>query len=494
MADDLTSRAMYLRSMASVKAQEGNFVKGAAVGAVASVPRTFAALTDMMGVTQGAERDIYNHWEDKVDNSQPGTLAGFNFGSVFGDAAQTVADPIAGVAKGIGIAKAGLFLGARGLDRPVVEMAGLASHFKYSGKTAMELWQETKWFNLNHGVRNAPIELATHVSVANMAINPLAVERLQKGEAVPFLEAVSGLDEVTQHKGYKELLQDYVIVFEGMEKGTLGSHSGDAKVIMLNTEHYSPTMGADIGHDNRLRNTLTHEIQHAIQKFEKWIGTGANTSFLGNAAEKRNKAQKAVLEARARIGDRLAEVINKKLKGLEPLSEKMKQAHEKMREIQGTPYRDYPGGVPKKYADLRAADDEYLADKAKLYAELDKILPQEARVQGRLFGLQIPWDFGLVKYDPKTGKLAGAHLPTIVRKDPESYDLVDKFYKTDLGEIWARQAGRLWGWTKEQVDKLPPWRGIDVAPKYASGSSAETKEATGLYKDLLDIVNSMNNP
>jgi hypothetical protein len=90
MADDLTSRAMYLRSMASVKAQEGNFVKGAAVGAVASVPRALGAITDMVGITEGAERDIRNHWQDKVDGSQPGAMAGFDFGSVLGDAAQTV--------------------------------------------------------------------------------------------------------------------------------------------------------------------------------------------------------------------------------------------------------------------------------------------------------------------------------------------------------------------------------------------------------------------
>jgi hypothetical protein len=453
----------YLKAQESVKVQEASFAKGAVKGAVSSIPEGAAALVELFGSgigaitgtnpAKGLTDSVSWLMKNKLlgDTPQAGEAAGFDAGNVIGNVSQVAVDPFASM---LGTAsKAGLFLGVKAGSTRLGDAAVAASKLS-RGYTPMDVWKETGFFNLNQGVKDAPIEVARHVSVANVGFSrsPEVRAALAAGDELPITEALSNFQDIAHE--YPNLFTDaggfpYTIGFKELPPNVAGIHYQSNRRIVLNSKVYTPD-GATSNLTPHIMDTITHEIQHAIQSAEGWLGTGSNPR--GDARTKAVVLEDFLVRRRNDEQARLAPVLNEALKNYAKALEEASLIK----------------SPTERYVRERAIKKEYGAS----------ILNQDKIDEFRAIGIEMPvWArFGNI---PKPDQAMEVTVRPASIADAAMY-----FYKTDIGEVWSRAAGKSHSFTQATLDETPPWRLMDVPPSKMSGSGPDPAKSKGFAEWL----------
>jgi hypothetical protein len=493
-----TNDEAYLYALHTGKQQEENFAKSAAKGAGASLVEGAAGLVEMAGWlgskvtgTNNPAKGLMDSvaWQMKQwlvgDTPQPGEAQGYDAGNVIGNVSQVVSDPLAPVIAGAG--KAGLLAGIASKEDKFVEEMRMARDALESGVSQMDVYKRTGFFNLNHGVHNAPIQLARHLAVPDLALDPAIAEKmLSSSQDFPATKVLKGIDHVLTDEEYLPLFKDYKIGFEALPSNEYGYHSPSAQRIVLNSDLWDNTTNtlSDKG-----KRTLAHEMQHAIQVYEGWVGKGSNTEPGGLASrivgdigpiiskkfvEQQDKAYEKISSAvNTHFGDLIDEFSFRHGQWAASVDANNKAAKEYMEAKKvGTISGDELSRLHDRWRTALSETNKRNKDYTDFVSKANTALflkgPQSEDVQQLLdAGILLPaWlvkrDISLARIEPEFNQVRKSVIT-------ELNNLVYKIYRQDIGEAWARVAGETQHMTEEELLANPPWRFLDVSPKSMSG-------------------------
>jgi hypothetical protein len=148
----LEGRVAFKKARDSVAQQEGNFVKGAAIGAATSIPRAFAATGDLLwklrtGRDLGWERRVKESVESMLPTDKPGMKQGYEAGNVIGDVGQLFADPLAGAGKAMFLAMPAIQKGPKAKELANKLKQGMTMLHKRASPE--EIYGATGWSKYN---------------------------------------------------------------------------------------------------------------------------------------------------------------------------------------------------------------------------------------------------------------------------------------------------------------------------------------------------------
>ncbi len=260
---------------------------------------------------------------------------------------------------------------------------------------------------------------------------------------------------------YPELFDAYPELREmrvdGDEAQANGSFSPSTRTVSLNKSLFADP--------DKLRSTLLHEIQHAIQDIEGFAA-GSNAAAAGDKAQR-------IQWAREKLKD-----YRWDLKQIEAFPEEMKDmdrsALEGARDKLLADYMDFMEGLSrKKRKERREATDEELKKKDELwmsYRDYDSLLSMVESKRKKNAREVIEELKGKIKQTQK--QLRGVHG---VRQSLSDYEL----YRRAPGEIESRNVQERRDWTAEQRQATPFNDTLEYpgeAVNFGSFSVAEAKE------------------